>query len=139
MKGEAQVRKRALVTGGAGQDGWYLIELLLSRGYDVFAHYRRPADPGLHGGRVSWHTGDLTDEPFLKNLLSVSKPDEIYNLAAVSQPTLSWDIPTETTLLNGLVPQRICEFIRHELPATRLFQASSSEMYGDSPAQPQDE
>jgi GDPmannose 4,6-dehydratase len=104
-----------------------------------FAHSRRPADPGLHGGRVSWHTGDLTDETFLKNLLSVSKPDEIYNLAAVSQPALSWDIPIETALLNGLVPQRICEFIRRELPATRLFQASSSEMYGDSPAQSQDE
>jgi GDPmannose 4,6-dehydratase len=133
------VRKRALVTGGAGQDGWYLIELLLSRGYEVFAHSRRPVDPGLHAGRVSWHTGDLTDETFLKSLLSVSKPDEIYNLAAVSRPALSWNIPIETALLNGLVPQRICEFIRRELPATRLFQASSSEIYGDSQAQLQDE
>ena len=131
------MRKRALVTGGAGQDGWYLIELLLSRGYEVFAHSRRHVDSSLGG--VSWHTGDLTDETFLKNLLSVSKPDEIYNLAAVSRPALSWDIPIETALLNGLVPQRMCEFIRRELPATRLFQASSSEIYGDSQAQLQDE
>ena len=72
MTAESHMRKRALVTGGAGQDGWYLIELLLSRGYDVFAHSRRPADPGLHGGRVSWHTGDLTDEDFLEDLLSLS-------------------------------------------------------------------
>src|SRR5258708_37203375 len=139
MTSETPVRKRALITGGAGQDGWYLLELLLSRGYEIFAHSRRQVDPGLHGGKVSWHTGDLANEAFLKNLLSLSKPEEIYNLAAVSRPALSWDIPIETALLNGLVPQRICEFIRRELPATRLFQASSSEIYGDSPAQLQDE
>jgi GDPmannose 4,6-dehydratase len=136
---EVHPRRRALVTGGAGQDGWYLIELLLSCGYEVFAHSRRPVDPGLHGGRVSWHTGDLTNEAFFNKLLSLSRPDEIYNLAAVSRPALSWDIPTETALLNGLVPQRICEFIRRELPETRLFQASSSEIYGDSAAPMQNE
>src|SRR5712691_9082613 len=121
MTSEVHVRKRALVTGGAGQDGWYLIELLLSRGYEVFAHSRRQIDPGPRGGRVSWHAGDLTDEAFFKNLLSVSRPDEIYNLAAVSRPALSWDIPIETAMLNGLVPQRICEFIRRKSPTTRLF------------------
>lgn len=131
------MRKRALVTGGAGQDGRYLIELLLSHDYEVFAQTRRRVDPSLE--RAFWLTGDLTNETFLKNLLSVSKPDEIYNLAAVSRPALSWDIPIETALLNGLVPQRICEFIRLELPSTRLFQASSSEIYGDSQAQTQDE
>src|SRR4051812_39486201 len=136
---EDQLRRRALVTGGTGQDGWYLIELLLSRGYEVFAHSRRSVDPGLHGSRVSWHTGDLTDETFLNRLLSLSRPDEIYNLAAVSRPALSWDIPIETAQLNALVPQRICEFIRRELPKTRLFQASSSEIYGDALAQLQDE
>jgi GDPmannose 4,6-dehydratase len=130
---------RALVTGGAGQDGWYLIELLLSRGYEVSAHSRRPVDPSLHAGRVSWHAGDLTDEDFLNHLLTASRPNEIYNLAAVSRPALSWDIPIETAMLNGLVPQRICEFIRHKSPATRLFQASSSEIYGDSTAELQDE
>src|ERR1700726_4836343 len=139
MTTEAQVAKRALVTGGAGQDGWYLIRLLLSRGYFVSAHSRHSVDPEIHGGRVTLHIGDLTDDIFLKNLLSASAPNEIYNLAAVSRPALSWDIPIETALLNGLVPQRICEFIRRELPATRLFQASSSEIYGDSQAQLQDE
>jgi GDPmannose 4,6-dehydratase len=139
MIADIHLKKRALITGGAGQDGWYLIELLLSREYDVFAHSRRQVDPDLHGGRVSWYTGDLTNEAFLKDLLSVSKPEEIYNLAAVSRPALSWDIPIETALVNGLVPQRICEFIRRESPATRLFQASSSEIYGDGPAQLQDE
>jgi GDPmannose 4,6-dehydratase len=139
MTSEAHVRKRALVTGGAGQDGWYLIELLLARGYEMFAHSRREVDPGLHGGRVCWYTGDLTNEAFLNEMLAAAAPDEIYNLAAVSRPALSWDIPIETALLNGLVPQRICEFIRRDMPATRLFQASSSEIYGDGPTQLQDE
>jgi GDPmannose 4,6-dehydratase len=133
------VKKRALVTGGAGQDGWYLIELLLSRGYDVVAQSRHPVDPTIHYGRVLWHAGDLTNEAFLNHILEASKPNEIYNLAAVSRPALSWDIPIETTMLNGLVPVRICEFIRRKSPTTRLFQASSSEIYGDSTAELQDE
>jgi GDPmannose 4,6-dehydratase len=139
MTTEVQVSKRALVTGGAGQDGWYLIELLLSRGYQVFAHSRRPIDPGVHGDRVNWYAGDLTNDAFLRDLLSASAADEIYNLAAVSRPALSWDIPIETARLNALVPQSICEFIRKEMPTTRLFQASSSEIYGDSLGQLQNE
>jgi GDPmannose 4,6-dehydratase len=130
---------RALITGGAGQDGWYLIELLLSRGYEVFAQARQPVDPNLHTGRVTWRIGQLTDETFLAQLLSDAAPDEIYNLAAVSRPAISWDIPIDTALLNALLPQRICEFIRRERPTCRLFQASSSEIYGDSHAQSQDE
>jgi GDPmannose 4,6-dehydratase len=136
---EVDVKKRALITGGAGQDGWYLIELLLARGYEVFAHSRHIVDPSIHEGRVRWHNGDLTDERFLKDLLSSTSPHEIYNLAAVSRPAVSWDIPVETGLLNALVPNRICEFIRHELPTCRLFQASSSEIYGDVLSQLQDE
>jgi GDPmannose 4,6-dehydratase len=132
MTPEFPVRKRALITGGAGQDGWYLIELLLSQNYEVFAHSRHATNPALHEGRVSWRIGDLTDDCFLNKLLSETRPDEIYNLAAVSRPALSWDIPIETTILNGIVPLRICEFIRRELPTARLFQASSSEIYGDS-------
>jgi hypothetical protein len=139
MTAEVQLRKRALVTGGAGQDGWYLIELLLSHGYEIFAHSRRPIAPAIHGDRVNWRIGDLTDDGFLQDLLSTSAPHEIYNLAAVSRPALSWDIPIETARLNALVPQRICEFIRSEMPTTRLFQASSSEIYGDGPAHSQDE
>jgi GDPmannose 4,6-dehydratase len=133
------VEKRALVTGAAGQDGWYLIELLLARGYDVFAHSRNQNDPQLHRGKVSWRAGNLTSEEFLNDLLTTSAPDEIYNLASVSRPAQSWDIPIETALLNGLVPHRICEFIRLELPKCRLFQASSSEIFGDTTTQLQNE
>ncbi|MGM5025802.1 GDP-mannose 4,6-dehydratase [Tardiphaga sp. 862_B3_N4_1] len=133
------MRKRALVTGGAGQDGWYLTDLLLKQGYDVFAQSRHPADPTLHDGKVHWHIGNLTDEHFLSDLLASAAPDEIYNLAAVSRPSISWDIPVETALLNSLVPHRICEYIRREAPSCRLFQASSSEIYGDTRAELQDE
>lgn len=135
MIAEALAPKRALVTGGAGQDGWYLIRLLLSRGHVVVAHSRRPIASTLRGSGVSWYTGDLTDECFLRDLLSESAPHEIYKLAAVSRPALSWDLPLETALLNGLVPQRICEFIRRDSPSTRMFQVSSSEIYGDTPLQ----
>ena len=133
------MRKRALVTGGAGQDGWYLIELLLARHYDVFAHSRIKIDPQSHGGRVHWRTGDLASETFLTDLLATSAPDEIYNLASMSRPAQSWDIPIETALLDGLVPHRICEFIRRNLPKCRLFQASSSEIFGDAAAPFQNE
>jgi GDPmannose 4,6-dehydratase len=132
-------KRRAIVTGGGGQDGWYLIELLLSRGYEVFAHSRQPADPALHGGKVVWYIGHLTEGNFLEQMLTAVNPHEIYNLAAVSRPALSWSIAVETALLNALVPQRICEFIRREQPTCRLFQASSSEIYGDTPSQLQDE
>ena len=126
------MRKRALVTGGAGQDGWYLIQLLLARGYDVFAHSREEIDPKVHRSRVTWLSGDLTDKSFLNELLVTSAPHEIYNLASVSRPSQSWNIPIVTALLNGLVPHQICEFIRSELPECRLFQASSSEIFGDT-------
>ncbi|MCX7320008.1 MAG: GDP-mannose 4,6-dehydratase, partial [Hyphomicrobiales bacterium] len=128
-----------LVTGGAGQDGWYLTDLLLKQGYDVHAQSRHQVDADLHGGRVHWHAGNLMDEGFLTGLLSRVAPDEIYNLAAVSRPSISWDIPIETALLNSLVPHRICEYIRREAPTCRMFQASSSEIYGDTRAEVQDE
>jgi GDPmannose 4,6-dehydratase len=139
MASGAQEGKRALVTGGAGQDGWYLINLLLSRGYTVFANCSHDVDPKVHDGVVNWQIGNIAEPIFLEDLLFRSAPDEIYNLAAVSRPSRSWEIPIDTAMLNGLVPQRMCEFIRREMPATRLFQASSSEIYGDSSAQVQDE
>src|SRR5258706_14569282 len=99
MISEFHRKKRALITGGAGQDGWDLIELLLSRGYDVAAHSRHQAESEGHGGRVCWHTGDLTDGVLLDDLLAVSATDEAFNLAAVSQPRLSWDNPVQTAAL----------------------------------------
>src|SRR5258705_5981057 len=103
MTPEFHRKKRALITGGAGQDGWYLIELLLSRGYEVAAHSRHEVGSEVHGGRVRWHTGDLTDSIFLDNLLTVSAPDEVFNLAAVSRPALSLGYPLGTAHVNALV------------------------------------
>src|SRR3984893_16864012 len=132
MNPDIHSKKRALITGGAGQDGWYLIELLLSRGYVLAAHSRHQMESEVPGGRVCWHTGDLTDGIFLDDLLTVSAPDEVFNLAAVSQPALSWDNPIETAQLNAVVPQGICASIRSNNPASLLFQASSSEIFGDT-------
>jgi len=130
------VAKCALVTGGTGQDGSYLIELLVAKGYEVHAQSRRqPAS----SGPVTWHAGDLTDGAFLEHLVTAAKADEIYNLAAISRPTLSWNFPLETARLDALVPQQICELIRRHSPRTRLFQASSSEIFGPSPEPRQNE
>ena len=134
-----QQKRRALVTGGAGQDGWYLVQLLLQRGYEIFAQTRHHLEHDPYQGRVRWAVGSLMDESFLNGMLAEAQPDEIYNLAAVSRPTMSWDIPIETTILNGLVPLRICEYIRRDRPRCRLFQASSSEIFGDTSSNHQDE
>jgi len=120
--------KRALVTGGAGQDGSYLIDLLLARGYAVHAQSRQPPADGRSG--VTWHAGNLTDPVFLEQLILTAGADEIYNLAAISRPAASWNAPIETAQLNALVPQQICELIRRHSPGSRLFQASSSEIFG---------
>jgi GDPmannose 4,6-dehydratase len=121
--------KRALVTGATGQDGWYLIDLLLARGYEVHAQSRQQGGADRSG--VTPHTGDLTNSEFLERLIKTIEVDEIYNLAAVSRPDLSWSNPIEAAELNALVPQRICELIRRHAPNSRLFQASSAAIYGD--------
>ena len=131
--------KRALVTGGSGQDGWYMIELLLQLGYEVHAQSRRMQAPGAYRGIVTWHVGELTDAAFLKSLIAGLQPDEIYNLASVSSPVQSVDIPRETELINATVPLRICELVRDASASSRLFQACSSEIFGDCPTSPQDE
>ncbi|WP_445492935.1 GDP-mannose 4,6-dehydratase [Rhodopseudomonas sp. RCAM05734] len=126
------MNKSALVTGAAGQDGSYLIDLLLSRGYAVHAQSRQPRAGGADRPGLQWHIGALTDPQFLDGLLGELRADEIYNLAAVSRPALSWEIPFETTQLNAIVPQRICEFLVKTKSTSRLFQASSSEIFGDT-------
>ncbi len=128
--------KRALVTGATGQDGSYLCELLLSKDYIVHAQSRRPP---AAGGNVTWHVGDPTDAGFLEHLVTTARAEEIYNLAAISRPALSWSIPLETAQLNALLPQQICELIRRHSPHTRLFQASSSEIFGYSSEPTQNE
>ena len=145
--------KRALITGITGQDGSYLTELLLSKGYEVHGIIRRAStfntsridhlyqDPHVNNKRLFLHYGDLTDSVALVKLLYELKPDEIYNLAAQSHVRVSFDIPESTGDIVGLGTQRILEAIRETGLAgkVRFYQASSSEMFGKVQAVPQTE
>jgi GDPmannose 4,6-dehydratase len=127
--------KSALITGATGQDGSYLIELLLEQGYTVHAQSRHARSTLDTSDGLIWHAGDPTEHDFLKHLIRESRPAEIYNLAAITRPMLSWQTPEETAILNGLVPQRICQIILETNPECRLFQASTSEMFGGGQVQ----
>jgi GDPmannose 4,6-dehydratase len=142
--------KKALITGITGQDGSYLAELLLSKGYEVHGIVRRSSsfntsridhlyqDPHLESTRLFLHYGDLSDSSRLTTLLSRIAPDEVYNLAAQSHVRVSFDEPEFTGNTTGLGSIRLLEAIRSlDLPA-RYYQASSSEMFGASPP-PQNE
>lgn len=131
--------KKVLVTGASGQDGFYLIDLLHRHGYAVHAQSRRLPQSGRHQNETCWHVGDPADRDFLDSVISSVMPDEIYNLAAVSRPILSWSSPRETAEVNAFVPQEICELLLKHKPGCRLFQASSSEIFGDSAEHSQDE
>ena len=136
--------KRALITGITGQDGSYLAELLLEKGYEVHGIIRRAStfntdridhlyrDPHLNNVRLFLHYGDLTDSVALVKLLYQLKPDEIYNLGAQSHVRVSFDVPESTGDIVGLGTQRILEAIRETglVENVRFYQASSSEMYG---------
>lgn len=124
--------KRALVTGATGQDAWYLMSRLRAHGIEVHAQSRADFDRRDYDDNIPWHFGDLTSGKFLETLIRDVAPDQIYNLAAVSRPAISWQMPTQTTELNALVPQRICEVLHKVLPATRLFQACTSDIFGDT-------
>jgi len=130
--------KAALVTGATGQDGRYLVALLRERGYAVHGQTRRAA-PDWTPPDVRWHVGDLADESFLTSLIREIQPDEVYNLAAVSRPILSWSAPRETAEINAFLPHRLCELLVKHRPDARLFQASSSDMFGDGFVREQDE
>src|SRR3979490_394397 len=93
--------RRALVTGGAGQDGWYLIRLLLDRGYEVHAHARREAGDEKGGG-IAWHFGDIGDAAEVARLLGAVRPDEIYNLASFSRPRDAIEQPVASSVVNAL-------------------------------------
>ncbi len=106
--------KVALVTGAGGQDGRYLVDLLLARGYVVYAQSRTPREcPEVKN--LNWIFGNPTDNAFLEALFERSQPDEIYNLAAISRPQLSWAAPKETAEVNAFLPQAICELLFSEL------------------------
>src|SRR5262245_29061738 len=143
--------KKALVTGITGQDGSYLAELLLGKGYEVHGIIRRAStfntsridalyrDPHVNGVRLFLHYGDIADSTNLIRLLSRIQPDEVYHLAAQSHVRVSFDIPEYTGDVTALGTVRILEALRETQIPARFYQASSSEMYGDAAEVPQTE
>jgi len=143
--------KKALITGITGQDGSYLAELLLSKGYEVHGMIRRSSsfntgrinhiyrDPHEKDVRLFLHYGDLNDASSINMLLRNIQPDEIYNLGAQSHVRVSFDVPEYTGDVDGLGAVRILEGIRETGLNTRFYQASSSELYGKVVETPQKE
>ena len=128
----------ALITGITGQDGSYLAELLVKKGYEVYGLVRRLSTPnetriGALVDDLVLLEGDLTDQSSLNVAVQTAKPDEIYNLAAQSFVATSWNQPVLTGDVTGLGVVRILEAVRHFSPTARFYQASSSEMFGTSP------
>jgi GDPmannose 4,6-dehydratase len=142
--------KKALITGITGQDGSYLAEFLLSKGYEVHGIIRRAStfntrridhiytDPHIPGARLFLHYGDLSDAGQLTNLIYNIRPDEIYHLGAQSHVKVSFEIPEYTGDITALGTIRLLEAIRRSGVKTRYYQASSSEMFGAAPP-PQNE
>ncbi|HKO56896.1 MAG TPA: GDP-mannose 4,6-dehydratase [Thermoanaerobaculia bacterium] len=144
-------RKRALITGITGQDGSYLAELLLEKGYEVHGVIRRSSsfntqridqlyqDPHEQDVRLFLHYGDLNDASSLNRILRITDPDEIYNLGAQSHVKVSFDTPEYTGEVTGLGSTRLLEAIREMQIKPRIYQASSSEMFGLVAETPQSE
>jgi GDPmannose 4,6-dehydratase len=138
------VSPTALITGVTGQDGSYLAELLLEKGYDVHGMVRRSSTERFDRiehlrDRLTLHQGDLLDQRSLVDTLRASRPDEIYNLAAMSFVAVSWVQPTLTAEFSGVGVTRILEAVRETCPHARFYQASSSEMFGKVREIPQTE
>jgi GDPmannose 4,6-dehydratase len=135
---------RALITGITGQDGSYLAELLLEKGYEVHGMVRRSSTETFERieqirDRITLHQGDLLDQRSLVDTLRASEPDEIYNLGAMSFVAASWVQPTLTAEFTGVGVTRILEAMREVCPQARFYQASSSEMFGKVLQVPQTE
>src|SRR3954470_21613284 len=142
--------KRALITGITGQDGSYLAELLLAKGYEVHGIIRRPST--FNAGRLDHiysaphnkpvlklHYGDLSDASALSRLMAKIEPEEVYNLAAQSHVRVSFDCPEYTSEITATGAVRLLEAIRETGIKPRFYQASSSEMYGKAEEVPQTE
>ena len=137
--------KRALITGVTGQDGSYLAELLLEKGYEVHGVIRRSStfntsriehlykDPHETDNRFHLHYGDITDGVGISNLVRSLEPDEIYNLAAQSHVKVSFEMPDFTAQVDGVGTIRLLEAIRAAKIETKFYQASTSELYGSTP------
>lgn len=139
------MERKALVTGITGQDGSYLAELLIEEGYKVYGIQRRSStiitgriDKLLETGQLETYYGDLADTNSIVRLLTKIQPDEIYNMGSMSHVRVSFDVPEYTAQVTGLAPLRILESMRSLGMASKFYQASSSEMFGISPA-PQNE
>jgi GDPmannose 4,6-dehydratase len=135
---------RALITGITGQDGSYLAELLLDKGYEVHGIVRRSSTERFERiehlrDRITLHQADLLDQRSLVDALRAARPDEIYNLAAMSFVGISWIQPTLTAELSGLGVTRMLDAMREVRPEARFYQASSSEMFGQVRQVPQNE
>src|SRR5450631_1157139 len=136
--------RKALITGVTGQDGSYLAELLLEKGYDVHGIVRRSSTEKFDRiehlrDRITLHQADLLDHRSLVDALRAAKPDEIYNLAAMSFVAVSWIQPTLTAEFTGVGVTRVLEAVREVCPEARFYQASSSEMFGKVLEVPQTE
>ncbi len=143
--------KKALITGITGQDGSYLAELLLEKGYEVYGIIRRSSsfnteridhlyrDPHINDVKMFLHYGDLSDSSNLSRLLEKIQPDEIYNLAAQSHVRVSFDMPEYTADVVGLGTIRILDAIKETQIKTKFYQASTSELYGKVVETPQTE
>ena len=141
-------QKRALITGITGQDGSYLAESLLSKGYEVHGIIRRSSsfntgrldhlyrDPHERGSRLFLHYGDLIDSSVLSKIMREVAPEEVYHLGAQSHVRVSFDMPEYTGNVTALGTTRLLEAIREEGVPARFYQASSSEMFGTNPDVP---
>jgi GDPmannose 4,6-dehydratase len=135
MVSDPMSTRRALITGITGQDGSYLAEWLLGQGYEVHGMVRRASTEKFERidhlrDRIRLHQGDLLDHRSLVDALRASRPDEIYNLAAMSFVATSWIQPTLTAEFTGIGVVRLLEAMREAAPEARFYQASSSEMFG---------
>ncbi|HUD02035.1 MAG TPA: GDP-mannose 4,6-dehydratase [Rhabdochlamydiaceae bacterium] len=137
------MRKKALITGITGQDGSYLAEFLLKKGYEVSGIVRRSSSNNLvrltQLPDLMLHQGDMSDSSSLKRIIDEVKPDEIYNLAAMSHVKTSFDMPEYTADVDGIGVIRLLDAIRHSCPKARFYQASTSELYGKVRENPQSE
>src|ERR1022692_3746775 len=136
--------RKALITGVTGQDGSYLAELLLEKGYEVHGMVRRASTEKFERiehirDQITLHQGDLLDQRSLVDALRASRPAEIYNLAAMSFVAVSWIQPTLTAEFTGVGVTRMLEAMREVCPQARFYQASSSEMFGKVREVPQTE
>jgi GDPmannose 4,6-dehydratase len=140
----ARALRRALITGITGQDGSYLAELLLEKGYEVHGMVRRASTEKFERiehlrEAITLHQGDLLDQRSLVDALRAARPDEVYNLAAMSFVAVSWIQPTLTAEFTGMGVTRMLEAVREVCPDARFYQASSSEMFGKVRETPQTE